>query len=356
MAIAGLRFMAEALQLARRGLYTTDPNPRVGCILVKNNVVIARGWHAQAGKEHAEIQAIREAGRAAAGATLYINLEPCCFSGRTPPCTEAIVAAGIHSVCAAILDPHPQVSGKGMAELRRRGVEVSTGLMAAEARQLNRGFIKRWEEGLPWVRCKLAMGLEGATGFKEGERKWITAPAARRDGHRWRARSSAVISSAKTVAADNALLTARLEDAEVRQPLRVLLDSDFSLSPAAAFFAQNEKVLWVGSEQALPPEPLPPRTEVRRLPAGDGGLCLRSLVRYLAELGMNELMIEAGPRLAASFLRAQLVDEIILYIAPKLLGPNPLAWFELGAEAQEFVWQDVRFLADDLRIIVRRPC
>lgn len=348
--------MARALQLARRGLYTTDPNPRVGCVLVKDDIVIAEGWHMWAGKEHAEIQAIAAAGKKAAGASLYVNLEPCCFSGRTSPCTEAIVAAGIRSVHTAILDPHPQVSGKGMAALRHQGIEVSTGLMASEARQLNRGFLKRWEEAVPWVRCKLAMGLEGATSFKDGKRQWITAPPARLDGHKWRARSSAIITSAKTVADDDALLTARLDDCQINQPLRVLIDSRFSLAPTAAFFGQDAEVLWVGSEDATPPNQLPPKTQLHQLPTTDEGLCLRSLISHLAELEMNEVMIEAGPRLIASFLRARLVDELILYIAPSLLGPSPLNWLELNAESQQFAWQDVRFIANDLRIIAHRLC
>ncbi len=348
--------MAKALQLARRGLYTTDPNPRVGCVLVKDKKIIAKGWHMWAGKEHAEIQAIRAAGNQAAGASLYVNLEPCCYTGRTPPCVETIVAAGIRSVHAAVLDPHPKVSGKGMADLKRQGVEVSIGLMANQARQLNCGFIKRWEEARPWVRCKLAMGLEGATGFKDGKHKWITAPPARRDGHKWRARSSAVVTSAKTVASDNALLTARLDKVEINQPLRVLIDSSFSLSPTASFFTQGEEILWVGSEDATPPKQLPPRTRIHQLPTSDNGLCLESLISYLAELEMNEVMIEAGPGLTASFLRAQLVDELIFYVAPSLLGPSPLNWLELKAESQQFAWQDVRFIADDLRIIAHRLC
>lgn len=354
--MAAARFMAKALQLARRGLYTTDPNPRVGCVLVKDNRIIAQGWHMWAGKEHAEVQAIRAAGGLAAGASLYVNLEPCCYSGRTPPCVETIVAAGIRSVHAAILDPHPKVSGKGMADLKRQGVEVSTGLMATEARRLNRGFIKRWEEAMPWVRCKLAMGLEGATGFKNGKRKWITAPPARRDGHKWRARSSAVITSAKTAANDNALLTARLDNVEINQPLRVLIDSSFSLAPTASFFAQDEEVLWIGSEDAIPPKQLPLKTHIHQLPTTDDGLCLKSLISHLAKLEMNEVMIEAGPCLTASFLRAQLVDELIFYIAPSFLGPNPLNWLELGSESQQFAWQDVRFIANDLRIIAHRLC
>ena len=345
--------MAEAVRLARRGLYTTDPNPRVGCLLVKKNSIIARGWHQKAGEEHAEIRTIKEAGSSAAGSSLYINLEPCCWTGRTPPCTEALVKARIHSVYAAMLDPHPQVSGKGIALLRQAGIRVSLGYLAEQARELNKGFVKRWEKGLPWVRCKLAMGLEGAMGEKEREEtgQWITGAAAREDVHKWRARSSAIITSGATVRADDALLTARLKEKEVKQPLRVLMDSDFNLPPSARFFTQGEEILWVGAEDASPPKP---RKKVRiyRLPRRKNGLCLRSLLSHLAQLEMNEVMVEAGPRLTASFLSQNLVDELVLYVAPRVLAADSAAFLRLNSGGRSFRWRDLRFFAQDLRLVL----
>ena len=235
MTTADSRFMAEALRLAERGLYTTDPNPRVGCVLVKNGAVVGKGWHRRAGEDHAEVQALKMAGAAARDAILYINLEPCGFHGRTPPCTQALLAAGVKEVHTAMLDPHPQVAGKGLELLRKGGIAVSIGLLARQAANLNKGFIKRWTQGIPWVRVKLAMSLNGVMGDRT-KKLWITNKEARQDVHKWRARSSAVVSSAATVVIDDALLNARLAQKAVEQPLRVLVDTNFRLSPQSRFF------------------------------------------------------------------------------------------------------------------------
>lgn len=347
--------MAEALHLAQQGIYTTDPNPRVGCVLVKDGAVLARSWHQRAGEEHAEIQALRLAGGAAKGSTLYINLEPCCFQGRTPACTTALIAAGVSEVHTSMLDPHPRVAGKGLAALRAQGIQVSIGLLADQAKELNKGFIKRWETGLPWVRCKLAMSLNGATGTQPGRKTDLTGMDARADVHKWRARSSAIITTAATLVADDALLNARLEETQVMQPVRIVLDADFSLSPNARFFTQGEKRLWVGAEDSLVPTQLPTHTQICQLPRRRRGLCLPSLLKHLAALEMNEVMVEAGPHLAASFIEEELVNELILYLSPQMLGADPLMSLQLDAttQARQFAWQDVRFFAQDLRLILK---
>ena len=369
MADSNIRFMAEALQLARHGLYSTHPNPRVGCLILKRDIVIGRGFHLQRGQAHAEQMALQEAGAAAQGATVYVNLEPCAHQGHTESCAAALVKAGVRKVYAATLDPNPLVAGKGLTMLRQAGIEVETGILEGAARDLNIGFMHRFERGRPWVRCKLAASLDGATAIPNYDNqakqdKWITSENARQDVHRWRARSAAIVSSAASVSADNARLNARpdlagaQEEKALTQPLRVLLDSRFRLTPDAAFFQAQGPKLWIGAEGAKPPPKAPAETEIMRLPTNTAEkLRLSALMEELTRREINELLVEAGAELAASFLNAELVDELILYVAPRLLGTGapPLIKTKFMAKKEEvqFEWKDVRFFGQDLRLVLQ---
>ncbi|MDH2433852.1 bifunctional diaminohydroxyphosphoribosylaminopyrimidine deaminase/5-amino-6-(5-phosphoribosylamino)uracil reductase RibD [Pokkaliibacter sp. MBI-7] len=328
---ADTAYMSRALHLAERGLYSTDPNPRVGCVLVKDGQVIGEGFHERAGEPHAEVYALRMAGEAAKGATAYVSLEPCAHHGRTPPCAEGLVRAGVARVVSAMQDPNPLVSGKGHGILASHGIEVSWGLLESQARTLNPGFIKRMSTGLPYVRVKLAMSLDGRTAMASGESQWITGAAARADVQRLRARSSAVVSGIDTVLADNAALTVRLAEAGLdaetcarrgeRQPLRVVLDSHQRLAAhpdCRLLQSAGEVVLAHGSAQLA--EELVTRVQSLSLPRSSTGLDLQTLLRQLAARGCNEVLVEAGATLAGAFVSAGLVDELVIYMAPVLLG------------------------------------
>jgi diaminohydroxyphosphoribosylaminopyrimidine deaminase/5-amino-6-(5-phosphoribosylamino)uracil reductase len=322
------RYMRRALELAARGLYTTDPNPRVGCVLVRAGRVVGEGWHERAGEAHAEVNALRAAGDAAAGATAYVTLEPCAHTGRTPPCTQALIGARVARVVYAIGDPNP-LSGAGAAALRAAGIEVQADVLAHEARALNPGFFKRMQAGLPWVRVKLAASLDGRTALANGASRWVTAPAARQDAQRFRARSSVVLSGSGTVLADDPALNVRIEGA-TRQPLRVLLDSELRVPPTARMFdREGPALVFTASADAARRDELARRgvlvESVPRSPGG--GLALQTVLRRLAEREANEVWVEAGARLAGALLDARLVDELIVYLAPSLLGPTarPLA-------------------------------
>jgi diaminohydroxyphosphoribosylaminopyrimidine deaminase / 5-amino-6-(5-phosphoribosylamino)uracil reductase len=322
------RYMRRALELAARGLYTTDPNPRVGCVLVRAERVVGEGWHERAGEAHAEVNALRAAGDAAAGATAYVTLEPCAHTGRTPPCTQALIDARVARVVYAIGDPNP-LSGAGAAVLRAAGIEVQADVLAPEARALNPGFFKRMRAGLPWVRVKLAASLDGRTALANGASRWVTAPAARQDAQRFRARSSVVLSGSGTVLADDPALNVRIEGA-TRQPLRVLLDSELRVPPTARMFdREGPALVFTASADAVRRGELARRgVLVESVPrAAAGGLDLASVLRRLAEREANEIWVEAGARLAGALLEARLVDELIVYLAPSLLGPaaRPLA-------------------------------
>ncbi len=360
--------MERALSLAARGLYTTDPNPRVGCVLVRGGEVIGEGWHERAGQAHAEVAALRAAaGGAARGATAYVTLEPCSHHGRTPPCADALIAAGIGRVVCAAIDPDPRVAGAGVRRLEAAGIPVSVGACAAQARALNVGFYSRFERGRPWTRLKLAMSLDARTAPAGGGRRWISGETARADVQHWRARSSAVLTGAGTVRIDNPRLDVRLEYGPwVRQPLRVVLDPVRSCSPSAQVF-RNGRALVFAAEHAprrdLPPEPstpLPPVAE-ERVPAAGRRLDLGAVLARLGSLEVNELLVECGATLAGGFLEAGLVDEMILYVAPVLLGSDaaPLAALTgLGAgdgAAAEFQCIGVERLGADVRLILRRP-
>ncbi len=314
------RYMALALQLAERGLYTADPNPRVGCVLVRNGEIVGAGWHKAAGLPHAEVNALHEAGEQARGATAYVTLEPCNHHGRTPPCTEALLAAGVSEVVAAVVDPFPANAGCGLERLQAAGVRVRTGLMADAARTLNIGFIQRFERGRPWVRVKLAASLDGFTAGADGQSKWITGPAARQDVQHWRARASAVLTGIETVLADDPQMNVRLgagETETVRQPLRVIADSRGRL-PATARLLDCPGPVLVAS-QAAPPWDRP-GVEWWPVPAAGERLDLVQLIEGLAERGVNELHVEAGPTLSGALMAGGLVDELLVYQSPVLIG------------------------------------
>lgn len=360
--------MQRALELAARGLMTTHPNPRVGCVIARNGRVIAEGWHARAGESHAEVAALGAAGGQAAGATVYVTLEPCSHHGRTPPCVDALIAARVARVVYAVGDPNPRVDGRGGERLKAAGVAVEAGLLAPEAEALNAGFLKRMRTGRPWVRVKLAASLDGRTALANGASRWITSEAAREDVQRWRGRSSAILTGTGTVLADDPRLDVRLPeeaDGERHQPLRVVLDSSLRTPPEARLFTVAGEVLIV---TALPADD--PRWEPRcaalasrgarieTLPAVGGRVPLPAVLDRLGELETNELQVEAGPTLAGELLRQGLADELLLYVAPKLLGPSarPLLAFpeltELDA-APAFAIAELARVGDDLRLHLR---
>ncbi|MBA1276733.1 bifunctional diaminohydroxyphosphoribosylaminopyrimidine deaminase/5-amino-6-(5-phosphoribosylamino)uracil reductase RibD [Stutzerimonas stutzeri] len=359
-------WMAHALQLARKGLYSTHPNPRVGCVIVKDGELIGEGWHVRAGEPHAEVHALLQAGERARGATVYVTLEPCSHHGRTPPCAEALVEAGIGRVVAAMQDPNPQVAGRGLARLRSVGIEVTSGVLESEARALNAGFVKRMETGLPLLRAKLAMSLDGRTAMASGESQWITGPAARAEVQRLRAQSSVVLTGADTVMMDNARLTVRaaelgLDDeltalAMQRPPLRVLVDGRLRVPLDAPFFqAGSALVVSTGDEQAASYQAA--GHELLALASDVGRVDLRGLLVELANRGANEVLLEAGPRLAGAFAALGLVDEYQIFVAAKFLGSSarPLLDLPLArmSEAPELKIEDIRAVGEDWRIVAR---
>jgi diaminohydroxyphosphoribosylaminopyrimidine deaminase/5-amino-6-(5-phosphoribosylamino)uracil reductase len=365
------QYMAHALRLARKGLYTTThPNPRVGCVLVNDGEIVGEGYHRQAGEAHAEPNALAAAGDKARDATAYVTLEPCCHQGRTPPCTEALVAAGVSRVVAAMQDPNPLVAGKGLERLREAGIEVACGLLEQEAAALNPGFIKRMAKGLPYVRCKLAMSLDGRTAMASGESKWITDEAARRDVHRLRARSSAIVTGIGTVLADDPSLNVRLpredfpelpEDLDLHQPLRVVLDSQLQMAPEAKMLSLPGMTAIICCSDRDPIRRSKLEAEgalVVRRPAGSECVELRSVFEYLASQEINEVLLEAGPTLSGSALAAGLVDELVIYLAPHLMGSDARGLFNLpGLERMrdriDLDITDLRSVGSDIRITAK---
>ena len=350
------RYMRRALELAARGLYTTDPNPRVGCVLVRADRVVGEGWHERAGEAHAEVNALRAAGDAAAGATAYVTLEPCAHTGRTPPCTQALIGARVGRVVYAIGDPNP-LSGTGATVLRAAGIDVQGDVLAPEARALNPGFFKRMQTGLPWVRVKLAASLDGRTALASGVSRWVTASAARQDAQRFRARSSVVLSGSGTVLADDPALNVRIDGA-TRQPLRVLLDSELRVPPTARIFdREGPALVFTASTDAARRGELERRGVVVESVArsAGGGLALETVLRRLAEREANEVWVEAGARLAGALLDAGLVDELIVYLAPSLLGPTARPLVELPEITQleqrlRLQFTECKPLGPDLRL------
>lgn len=372
---ADAAWMARALQLAAQGLYTTGVNPRVGCVLVKDGQLIGEGWHERAGEGHAEIMALRSAkhrGHHTQGATAYVTLEPCSHHGKTPPCAEALIKAGVSRVVAAMEDPNPLVAGKGFALLQAAGMVVAAPLMATEAEALNVGFVKRMRTGLPWIRLKMAGSLDGRSALANGQSQWITGPAARLDGHRFRARAQAILTGVGTLIADDPQLTVRDVPGPVGQhtgenggvplaltpPLRVVLDSRLRM-PVTAKILQGGCLIATASTD-------PDKTRALQAAGADivvvsdanGRVDLVALLKHLARRGVNEVHVEAGSRLSGVFLKSGLVDELLLYMAPTLLGSDARGWFDdlnLTSLDQKTAWQfqDVRMVGANLRIIAR---
>ena len=356
---ADARFMARALELARRGLNSTDPNPRVGCVVVKDGKIVGEGWHRNAGEAHAEVLALQAAAANTHSAGVYLTLEPCCHVGRTPPCTDTLIGAGVRRVVAAMRDPNPKVSGKGFAALTARGIQVDVGLMEQEAETLNPGFILRMKEGRPLVRLKLAASLDGRTAMADGTSHWITGDDARADVQAWRARSSAVITGVSTVLHDNPQLTVRLPD-QTRQPLRIILDSQLRTPPDARILRQSGTTLvaTASTDAAAALRLREAGAEVLILATPQQTIDLAALMRHLAAREINEVLIEAGATLAGSFLQAGLVDELILYYAPHIMGSHERAMFNLpplAAMIQRTALDilDVRMIGKDLRVMAK---
>ena len=358
-------FMGQALRLAERGLYTTMPNPRVGCVLVKDGALLAEGWHYRAGEAHAELHALQQAGANARGATAYVTLEPCNHTGKTGPCCEALISAGVTRVVFAMEDPNPQVSGRGVEKLQAAGIQVDGPLLEDDARALNPGFIKRMERKLPYVRCKLAMSLDGRTAMASGQSKWITGRKAREDVQRLRARSCAIISGIETVLRDNASLTVRADelhlensaDAAAHQPLRVILDSNLRLTRTSEILNHSSPILLVHNgreENTARRLSWPEHVELMALADKEGRIDLSALLRELAVRQCNEVLVEAGATLAGSFLRRGLLDEIVIYVAPKLLGSSARPLFDLSFNTMAAVLplkiRDMRAVGEDWRI------
>lgn len=359
-------WISRALQLAEQGVYSTRPNPRVGCVLVRDGLVVGEGWHQQAGTPHAEVHALRQAGEKARHATAYVSLEPCSHHGRTPPCAQALIDAGVSRVIVAMQDPNPQVAGRGLEMLRSAGIEVELASEAVQqqAEELNRGFVKRMREGLPWVTAKLAMSLDGRTAMASGESQWITGAAARADVQRLRARSSVVISGADTVLLDNARLTVRADLLDLpgsqkqlalqHQPMRVVVDGRLRVPFDSLFY--GEANAWLASYRT--PAALPQGVGLLALPEQQGQVDLRALLSCLVQQHeANEVLVEAGPKLAGAFLRAGLLDELIVYMAPKLLGSDARPLLDLPlvrmAEAVDLQIRDIRAVGNDWRITCR---
>lgn len=350
--------MARALQLAERGLWTTSPNPRVGCVIVRDGVIVGEGWHEKAGEPHAEVHALGAAGEQARGATAYVTLEPCSHYGRTPPCAEALIAAGVSRVVAAMRDPNPLVAGKGLAMLEAAGIETACGLLENEARELNIGFVSRMTRGLPWVRLKVAASLDGKTALNNGVSQWITGPEARRDGHAWRARACAILTGIGTVRDDDPSLTVR-DVVTTRQPLRVIVDSKLE-TPLDAKILQGGPVLIAAAVNLENRAKLlmDAGAEVIVLPNPHGKVELRDLLAALAQRRINEVHAEAGFKLNGSLLREGLVDEFLIYLAPCLIGHDAAGLFNLPALTsldgkQRLQIRDLRQVGADIRVLAR---
>lgn len=352
------RWMARALELAERGLFTTTPNPRVGCVIVRDGECVGEGWHVRAGEPHAEVHALAMAGEAARGATAYVTLEPCSHHGRTPPCAEALVRAGVGRVVAAMEDPNPLVAGRGLARLREAGIATLSGVLEAEARELNLGFVSRMTRGRPWLRLKAAATLDGKTALENGVSQWITGDDARRDAHRWRARSCAVLTGIGTVRDDDPQLNVRAIPTD-RQPLRIVVDARLD-TPLNAKLLDGGPVLIAGAiDDPARIAALRHRgADVVILPNQGGKVDLPALLAELGRRGINEVLAESGFKLNGSLLREGCVDELILYLAPALVGDAARGLFNLPAleslaDKRRLAFRDVRLVGGDLRIVAR---
>jgi len=351
-------FMEQALELAGRGLNTTTPNPRVGSVVVRDGTVVGTGWHEKAGTPHAEVQALKAAGARSRGATLYVNLEPCSHHGSTPPCVNAIVEAGVKRVVAAIQDPNPKVAGAGFAKLRAAGIAVEHGLMEDEARELNIGFLARMTRGRPWVRMKIAASLDGRTALANGKSRWITGETARQDGHRWRARACALLTGFGTVRDDDPQFNVRGVDTP-RQPLKIVVDSKFETSPSARLL-QEGKTLIVGAvnEENKIAALKATGAEAIIIPNDHGKVELFRLMEELGRRELNEIHVEAGTKLNGSLLQAGVVDELLVYLAPSVIGDSGRGMFHLPeitelSRASTLKIREVERVGADLRILAR---
>ena len=347
------QYLARTLQLAKKGMYTTQPNPRVGCVIVLNNEIVGEGYHQQAGGPHAEIHALKQAGEKAREATAYVSLEPCSHHGKTPPCAEALIAAGVSRVVCAMKDPNPLVAGEGLEKCQQAGISIESGLMQAEAEAVNPGFIKRMKTGMPYVRVKLAMSLDGRTAMASGESKWITGEHARADVQKLRARSSVVLTGSGTVLADDPSMNVRMSvkelDAlgEIHQPIRAIIDSRLSVPVKSKIFKQSGQTLVFSTQRA---------EHVITLPEKDNKVDLQAALKYLAmEHQANEVHVEAGSELCGTLLEQQLVDEIVVYIAPHIMGDSAKGLFHLPglqkmSERLDLEIKEIRPIGKDWRI------
>jgi diaminohydroxyphosphoribosylaminopyrimidine deaminase / 5-amino-6-(5-phosphoribosylamino)uracil reductase len=352
------QMMQRALTLAERGLYTTMPNPRVGCVIAREGEIVGEGFHERAGEAHAEVNALRAAGAEARAATVYVTLEPCSHYGRTPPCVNALIEAGVAIVIAAMQDPNPLVSGEGIAALRAAGIECRVGLLETEARELNHGFVSRMSFGRPWVRLKVAATLDGKTALADGESQWITGAEARQDGHRFRARACAILSGAGTVRADDPQLTVRGVEGASR-PLKVLVDSRLDVPPQARVFDGGPVLIFAAVEDRSRIAALQGAgAEVMLLPNEQGKVDLEAMMVELARRECNEVHVEGGFRLNGSLLGAGVVDELLIYYGPNLIGGSPMGMFDLPAvpdleHMRRTVLHDVRRIGTDVRVLAR---
>jgi diaminohydroxyphosphoribosylaminopyrimidine deaminase/5-amino-6-(5-phosphoribosylamino)uracil reductase len=349
--------MARALELAALGLNSTTPNPRVGAVIVKDGRVVGEGWHRRAGEPHAEMLALAQAGAKARGATAYLTLEPCSHFGRTPPCVRSLIDAHIARVVTAMEDPNPRVNGQGLAQLREAGIDVRCGLLQAEARALNPGFVSRMARGLPWVRMKVAASLDGRTALRNGESQWITGEAARADGHAWRARACAILTGIGTVRDDDPQMNVRLVETD-RQPLKVLVDSRLEVALEASLLRTGRVLIACAIDNPGKEAELRDRgCEVIKLSNARGKVDLPALMRELAAREINELHVEAGFRLNGSLLREDCVDELVIYLAPALLG-DAVGMFDLPPlddleRRRKLSIASVDRVGDDIRVVAR---
>ena len=362
-------FMQLALDLAKQGEFTTTPNPSVGCVLVKDGKVVGKGFHAKAGEPHAEVMALREAREKARGATAYVTLEPCSHFGRTPPCTKGLVEAGVSKVIAAMCDPNPQVAGKGLQILSDSGIESAVGLLEENAEQLNKGFLKRMRTGKPFVQLKLAMSIDGKTAMASGESKWITGAQARADVQQYRAKASAILSTSQTVLADDPSLNVRWEELppdvkadypqeKLRQPVRVILDSSHKVRSDFKVFS-TESPVWLVGEEDYSLTDFPLFTDYLKLDRNQGETRLQALMSALGKRQINTLWVEAGATLAGALIAENLVDELIIYMAPKLLGDQARDLCHLPnltqlTDAPLWQLQSCEPIGDDLKLIYIR--
>ena len=351
-------FMARAIQLAETPILSPHPNPRVGCVIVNDGNIVGEGFHEYAGAPHAEVNALAQAKDLAINATVYVSLEPCCFHGRTPPCANALINAGVKKVVVAMLDPNPKVAGKGILMLQQSGIDVETGVLTEQAEAINKGFIQRMRLGRPWVRCKMAMSFDGRTAMKNGESQWITGAEARDDVQRYRAKSDAILTGIGTVIADDPSMTIRKWPSN-RQPLRVIVDTQLKSVPSQKIFHAQGNALVATLPQSLQKKAaFPDNTQLKVFPASTTGVDLSALLRFLAEQEINEVQVESGATLAGALLEAELIDEIVVYMSMSVMGDSARGLFSLpGLQAMKdkihLKTQEIRQVGEDVRFVMK---